>query len=210
MRRRSLRVLIAADSALMRAGLTRLLKEADMHVVAEAADCAELKRKAGAHKPDVAIVALTNAPWRDELPDLKLLVLAPSVDPDIAIRLLDTSPAGVGYLLEHRVPDVNRFVSAIKEVANGGSVLDPAVVVQVLARRARRDTLTPREREVLELMAQGRSNKAIAESAFLSERAVERHVTAIFDKLRLPPKAGTHRRVLAVLAHLKASPVAPR
>ena len=209
MRRRSLRVLIAADSALMRAGLDRLLTDADMCVVAQAGDCAELMRKAREHRPDVAIVALTNTPCREDLTGVKLLVLAPSVDPELALNLLDRSPAGVGYLLEHRVPDVQRFVSAIREVAAGGSVLDPAVVAQVLDRRSRRDTLTPREREVLSLMAQGRSNRAIAESAFLSERAVERHVTAIFDKLRLPRGSGTHRRVMAVLAHLNASPAAP-
>ena len=205
MRRRNLRVLIAADSALMRAGLARVLADADMCVVAEAADCGELKRKAAGHRPDVAVWALSAAPCRNSLPDLPVLVLAPSVDLTVAMALLDTSPAGVGYLLEHRVPDVGRFVSALREVAAGGSVLDPAVVAQVLNRRARATTLTPREREVLELMAQGRSNRAIAETAFLSERAVERHVTAIFDKLHLPPGNGTHRRVLAVITHLRTS-----
>jgi DNA-binding NarL/FixJ family response regulator len=205
MRRRSLRVLIAADSALMRAGLARLLEDADICVVAEAADCGELKRKAAGHKPDVAVWALSAVPCRSTLPDLPVLVLAQSVDLTVAMGLLDASPAGVGYLLEHRVPDVGRFVSALREVAGGGSVLDPAVVAQVLDRRARRNTLTPREREVLELMAQGRSNRAIAETAFLSERAVERHVTGIFEKLRLPQSSGTHRRVLAVLSHLQAN-----
>ena len=120
------------------------------------------------------------------------------------MELLDDRPAGIGYLLEHRIPDVDRFVSAVRQVAAGGSVLDPAVVAEVLGRRTARDTLTEREREVLELMAQGRSNRAIAATAYLSERAVERHVTSIFDKLRLAA-VRTHRRVLAVLAHSRSA-----
>src|SRR3954470_13640033 len=203
MRRRSLKVLIATDSTLMGAGLDRLLADAGMQVVGHARDADDLGRKARAHRPDVAVVALADPPCRDE--HTALLVLAQQVDEQRALALLEASPAGVGYLLEHRVPNVERFVSAVREVAAGGSVLDPAVVAQVLDRRARRDALTPREREVLELMAQGRSNRAIAQAAFLSERAVERHVTAIFDKLRLPQSSGTHRRVLAVLTHLRAS-----
>jgi DNA-binding NarL/FixJ family response regulator len=203
MRRRCLKVLIAADSALMGAGLARLLADAGMEVVAQARDAEDLGRKARAHRPDVAVVALADAPCRDE--HTALLVLAQHVDEDRALALLEASPAGVGYLLEHRVPNVERFVSAVREVAAGGSVLDPAVVAQVLDRRARRDALTLREREVLDLMAQGRSNRAIAREAFLSERAVERHVTAIFDKLKLPASSGTHRRVLAVLTHLRAT-----
>jgi DNA-binding NarL/FixJ family response regulator len=206
MRRRSLKVLVAADSVLMGAGLARLLTEAGMQVVGHAHDATDLQRKASAYRPDVAVVALADAPCRDE--HTALLVLAPRVDEDRALALLEASPEGVGYLLEDRVPNVERFVSAVREVAAGGSVLDPAVVAQVLDRRARRDALTPREREVLELMAQGRSNRAIARAAFLSERAVERHVTAIFDKLRLPRTSGTHRRVLAVLTHLQAAPTA--
>ena len=108
-----------------------------------------------------------------------------------------------GYLLAEEVPDVERFISAVREVAAGGSVIDPAVVPQVLGRRSTRNAFTDREREVLNLMAAGRSNKAIAQQAYLSERAVERHVTSIFDKLRLPPSNRTHRRVLAVRAHLQ-------
>src|SRR4051794_3983748 len=206
MKHRSLRVLIAADSTLMGEGLARLLGEAGMQVVGHARDCADLERKTRAHRPDVAVVALADAPCRDE--HTALLVLAQRVDEAHALALFETSPAGVGYLLEHRVPNVERFLSAVREVAGGGSVLDPAVVAQVLDRRARRDALTPREREVLDLMAQGRSNRAIAQAAFLSERAVERHVTAIFEKLRLPRTSGTHRRVLAVLTHLQAMPTA--
>jgi DNA-binding NarL/FixJ family response regulator len=198
-----MRVIIAADSALLRAGLARLLRDAGMDVVATAGDCAELARKARAHQPDVAVVSLDDTPCRsDRLP---VLMLAQSVDHERAVALLDNSPAGVGYLLEHRVPDVERFVAAVREVAAGGSVLDPAVVAEVLGRRTTRDVLSAREREVLELMAEGRSNRAIAATAYLSERAVERHVTAIFDKLSLPQTPRTHRRVLAVLSHLQVS-----
>src|SRR4051794_1276329 len=186
-----LRVIVAADSALLRAGLARLLEDAGMDVVALATDCAELTRKARAHRPDVAVVSLDDTPCRvDELP---VLMLAQSVDHERAMALLETSPAGVGYLLEHRVPDVERFASAVREVAAGGSVLDPAVVAEVLGARTRPNTLSEREREVLALMAEGRSNRAIAAIAYLSERAVERHVTAIFGKLRLPQTPRTHR-----------------
>src|SRR4051794_14586622 len=197
-----LRVIIAADSVLLRDGLSRLLEDAGMDVVARARDCDELNRKARAHRPDVAVVALDDTPCRVD--DLPVLMLAQAVDQERAMALLDGSPSGVGYLLEHRVPDVERFTSAVRQVAAGGSVLDSAVVAEVLGRRSNRDTLTDREREVLALMAEGRSNRAIAAAAFLSERAVERHVTAIFDKLHLPQTPRTHRRVLAVLAHLAA------
>ena len=196
-----LRIVIAADSALLRAGLARLLGDAGLDVVATARDEAELTRKARAHHPDVAVVALDEIPAR--IGRLPMLILAQSVDHDRAMELLDASPAGIGYLLEHRIPDVHRFVSAVRQVAAGGSVLDPAVVAEVLGRRAGRDTLTEREREVLELMAEGRSNRAIAATAYLSERAVERHVTSIFGKLELPQTPRTHRRVLAVLTHLQ-------
>jgi DNA-binding NarL/FixJ family response regulator len=195
-----LRVIIAADSALLRAGLARLLDGAGMEVVATAADCDQLNRKARAYRPDVAVVALDDTPCRVD--DLPVLMLAQSVDHERAMALLKATPAGVGYLLEHRVPDVERFLSAVRQVAGGGSVLDPAVVAEVLGRRAGGDTLTPREREVLALMAEGRSNRAIAATAYLSERAVERHVTSIFGKLRLEHTPRTHRRVLAVRAHL--------
>jgi DNA-binding NarL/FixJ family response regulator len=199
-----MRVIVAADSALLRAGLGRVLEDAGMDVVALASDRAELTRKARAHRPDVAVVSLDDTPCRVD--DLPVLMLAQSVDHDGAMALLETSPAGVGYLLEHRVPDVARFVSAVRQVAAGGSVLDPAVLAAVLGRRASRDTLNEREREVLALMAEGRSNRAIAATAFLSERAVERHVTSIFDKLGLVRTPRTHRRVLAVLTHLRAAP----
>lgn len=194
-----LHVIVAADSALLRAGLTRLLEDHRITVVAQAGDAADLRRKTRAHRPDMAVVALKEPPAREDVP---LLVLADDADPDVALDLLEERPAGAGYLLEQGIPDVDRFISAVREVAAGGSVLDPAIVTEVLGRRAARDTFSAREREVLGLMAQGRSNRAIAAEAFLSERAVERHVQSIFGKLRLPPSARTHRRVLAVRAHL--------
>jgi DNA-binding NarL/FixJ family response regulator len=193
-------VLVAADSALLRAGLTRLLLDAGLFVVAEADDVAETIRKVRAHRPDVAVLALAEAPRRQDLDGAGVLMLAE--DESAALRLLDAGPRGVGYLIE---PDVARFTSAVREVAAGGSVLDPAVVAQVVGRHSRSDALTEREREVLALMAEGRSNRAIAKTVYLSERAVERHVTAIFGKLRLEPCRKRHRRVLAVLAHLGAS-----
>ncbi|RKQ91827.1 DNA-binding NarL/FixJ family response regulator [Solirubrobacter pauli] len=195
-----LHVIVAADSALLRAVLSRLLEDHGIAVVGQAADAEELQRKARAHRPDMAVVALTDPPAREHVP---LLVLADTADPDAALDLLEERPSGAGYLLAGQVPDVERFISAVREVAAGGSVIDPAVVPQVLVRRSTRNTFTDREREVLELMAAGRSNKAIAQQAYLSERAVERHVTSIFDKLRLPPSTRTHRRVLAVRAHLQ-------
>jgi DNA-binding NarL/FixJ family response regulator len=193
-----LRLIVAADSALLRAGLARLLDDAGFDVVATARDGEELTRKARAFKPDVAVVSL------DEMPErvVPMLLLAQSVDHDRAMALLDETQEGIGYLLEHRIPDVGRFVSAVRQVAAGGAVLDPAVVAEVLGRRTTRDPLTEREREVLTLMAQGRSNRAIAATAYLSERAVERHVTSIFGKLSLPQGPRTHRRVLAVRHHL--------
>ena len=199
-----LKVIVAADSVLLRAGLARLLEDAGMDVVARACDCAELARKARAHRPDVAVVSLDDTPSRVD--DLPVLMLAQAVDHERAMALLDSSPAGVGYLLEHRVPDVDRFVSAVRQVASRRLRARPRG-----RRRGARpphaasDTLTEREREVLALMAEGRSNRAIAATAYLSERAVERHVTAIFDKLRLPQTPRTHRRVLAVLSHLQVA-----
>jgi DNA-binding NarL/FixJ family response regulator len=200
-----MRVIVAADSALMRAGLSRLLEDSGFDVVAEAEDAADLVRRVRALAPDVAVVALALPPRREELRGAGLLVLARRAADRGALALLNAGTEGVGYLIEERVPDVDRFVAAVRQVGNGGSVLDPSIVAQMVGRRVARDALTPREREVLELMAQGRSNRGIANTVYLSERAVERHVTAIFDKLRLRPERGAHRRVLAVLAHTGAS-----
>ena len=195
-----LRVLIASESVLMREGLARLLEDAGHEVVAQAQDASDLARKARGHRPDVVVSALAQPPA--DRGDAATLMLAK----DAEQAELDSHPAGFGFLLEDRVPDVERFLSAVSEVAKGGTVLDPVVLTQLIERRNTRTKLTARESEVLELMAEGRSNRAIARSAYLSERAVERHVTAIFDKLRLPPQRGTHRRVLAVLTHLQLEP----
>src|SRR3954471_10095319 len=174
-------------------------------------------RKARAHKPDVALIDIRMPPThsdeglrasraiREELPGTGVLVLSQYLEEEYALELLGDDAAGVGYLLKDRVSDLERFVEAIRRVAEGGSALDPEVVSQMLGRRRVEDPfaeLTPREREVLGLMAEGRSNRAIAEALVVSERAVEKHVTSIFSKLDLPLAAEDHRRVLAVLAFL--------
>jgi DNA-binding NarL/FixJ family response regulator len=211
------RVIVADDSVLLREGIVRLLEEAGFDVVGQAGDGEELVRKAKAHKPDVAIIDIRMPPThtdeglraaraiRDELPETGVLVLSQYLEEDYARELLGDDAAGVGYLLKDRVSDLDRFSDAIRRVAEGGSALDPDVVSQMLGRRRVKDPLeelTPREREVLGLMAEGRTNQAIAEALVISERAVEKHVTGIFSKLDLPPAAEDHRRVLAVLAYL--------
>jgi DNA-binding NarL/FixJ family response regulator len=211
------RVIVAEDSVLLREGIVRLLEEAGFEVVGQAGDAQELMRKARAHRPDVAIVDIRMPPThtdeglhaartiREELPDTGVLVLSQYIEEEYALELLADDAAGVGYLLKDRVSDVTRFADAIRRVAEGGSALDPEVVSQMLGRRRTADPLaelTPREREVLGVMAEGRSNQAIAEALVISERAVEKHVTSIFAKLNLPPAAEDHRRVLAVLAFL--------
>jgi DNA-binding NarL/FixJ family response regulator len=211
------RVIVAEDSVLLREGVVRLLEEAGFEVVGQAGDGEELMRKARAHKPDVAIVDIRMPPThtdeglraaraiRDEMPDTGVLVLSQYIEEDYALELLADDAAGVGYLLKDRVSDLARFADAIRRVAEGGSALDPDVVSHMLGRRRADDPLaelTPREREVLGVMAEGRSNQAIAEALVISERAVEKHVTSIFAKLNLPPAAEDHRRVLAVLAFL--------
>ncbi len=212
-----MRVIVADDSVLLRQGVTRLLEEAGFEVVAQAADREELMRKTRAHKPDVAIVDIRMPPTqtdeglqaareiRQEMPGTGVLVLSAHLEEEYAVELLGDDAAGVGYLLKDRVSDGDRFADAVRRVAEGGSALDPEVVSQMLGRRRGEDPLeelTPREREVLGLMAEGRSNQAIADALVISERAVEKHVTSIFAKLNLPPAAEDHRRVLAVLAFL--------
>jgi len=211
------RIVVADDSVLLREGVVRLLEEAGFEVVGQAGDGEELMRKARAHKPDVAIIDIRMPPThtdeglraaraiREELPDTGVLVLSQYVEEEYALELLGDDAAGVGYLLKDRVSDLERFADAVRRVAEGGSALDPEVVSQMLGRRRIEDPLaelTPREREVLGLMAEGRSNQAIAAALVISERAVEKHVTSIFAKLNLPPAAEDHRRVLAVLAFL--------
>ena len=213
-----MRVVLADDSMLLREGVARLLEEAGLEVVAQAGDAEDLLRKVGAHKPDVAIVDVRMPPThtdeglraaseiRERHPTVGVLVLSQYIEEGYALELLSSNAEGVGYLLKDRVSDFDEFAAAVRRVAEGGSALDPAVVDQLVGRRRRDDPLeelTAREREVLEAMAEGRSNQAIAERMFVTLRAVEKHVTSIFSKLRLPADAGDHRRVLAVLAYLR-------
>ena len=213
----AVRVVIAEDSALLRAGLVRLLEDAGCEVVGQAADAEDLLRKVRAHRPDVALTDIRMPPThtdeglraalviREELPDTGVLVLSQYVDEAYAFELLAGSTEGVGYLLKDRVADVDALLEAVRRVAAGGTALDPEVVTHLLGRRRRDDplaALTPREREVLGLMAEGRSNRAIADALVVTERAVEKHVTSIFGKLGLPASAADHRRVLAVLRFL--------
>jgi DNA-binding NarL/FixJ family response regulator len=214
-----MRVVVADDSVLMREGIVRLLEEADFEVVGQAGDAEDLMRKVRAHKPDVAVIDIRMPPTntddglraalelRAELPDTGVLVLSQYVEEGYAVDLLSEGGEGVGYLLKDRVGDVKLFTDAVVRVANGGSALDPEVVAHMLQRKRREDPLdelTPREREVLAVMAEGRSNKAVAEQLVVTERAVEKHVTSIFGKLRLSAAREDHRRVLAVLAYLRA------
>ena len=214
-----MRVVVADDSVLLREGVVRLLQENGFDVVAQAGDAEDLIRKVNAHKPDVAVVDIRMPPTntddglraaleiRAALPETGVLVLSQYVEEGYALELVGDSAGGVGYLLKDRVADVDRFVESVRRVAEGGSALDPEVVAQLVGRARRDDPLaelTPREREVLELMAEGRSNNAIAAQMTVTERAVEKHVTSIFGKLGLPPAPEDHRRVLAVLAFLRA------
>jgi DNA-binding NarL/FixJ family response regulator len=214
-----MRVIVAEDSVLLREGVVRLLQEAGHEVVAQAGDSEELMRKVRAHKPDVAVVDVRMPPTqtdeglraakeiRSELPECGVLVLSGYVEPTYAQELLADNAAGLGYLLKDRVSDVEDFADAVERVGEGGSALDPEVVSQLMGRSREDDPLeelTPREREVLGLMAEGRSNAAIAEELVVTERAVEKHVTSIFSKLGLTASAEDHRRVLAVLRFLES------
>jgi DNA-binding NarL/FixJ family response regulator len=212
-----LRVVVAEDSVLLREGIVRLLSEAGLEIVGQAGDAEDLLRKVRAHKPDVAVTDIRMPPGdaddglaaaqtiRTEFPDIGVLVLSQYVDQHYALRLLADGAEGVGYMLKDRVSEVGRFVEAVQRVADGGSALDPEVVAQMVGRRqdAPLETLTPREREVMELIAQGLSNKAICAELVVTERAVERHVTSILSKLSIPATGQEHRRVLAVLAYLR-------
>ena len=212
-----MRVVIAEDSVLLREGTVRLLEDAGIEVVGRAGDAEELMRKVRAHKPDVAIVDIRMPPdfgseglraaiaIRGELPGTGVLILSQYVEEHYVTELMSAGTEGVGYLLKDRVADVERFVDAVRRVADGGSVLDPQVVAEMLGRwrpAGPLDTLTERERDVLGAMAEGLTNREISARMFLSERAVERHVTAIFEKLGLSADGGGHRRVLAVRAYL--------
>ena len=214
-----LRVALADDAVLLREGIARLLTEAGFEVVSQSGTAEDLLRKVHSYAPDIAVVDIRMPPTqtdeglraakelRARHPEVGVLVLSQHVEPAYAMELLAESAEGVGYLLKDRVSDVDEFAAAVRRVAEGGSALDPALVTQLVGRRRQQDPiddLTPREREVLELMAEGRSNQAIGERLFITPRAVEKHITSIFGKLRLPPAPEDHRRVLAVLAFLRS------
>jgi DNA-binding NarL/FixJ family response regulator len=213
-----MRVVIAEDAVLLREGIARLLNDAGCEIVAKVGDGSSLIRAIEKHRPDIAIVDVRMPPgFRDEglraalearqsVPTTAVLILSQYVEERYASELLQAGAGSTGYLLKERVAEVTDFVEAVRRVASGGTVFDPEVIAQLLVRRrstAKLDALTAREQEVLGLMAQGRSNKAIAASLTVSEGAVEKHITSIFDKLELSPTDSDHRRVLAVLTFLK-------
>jgi DNA-binding NarL/FixJ family response regulator len=211
-----MRVVIAEDSVLLRAGLIRLLAAAEIEVVAAVADAEDLLAAVPAHKPDAVIADVRMPPThtdegiraalviRRQWPEIAVLVLSQYVEERYAADLLTANTSGVGYLLKDRVADVGEFVAALRRVAEGGTALDPEVVSQLLLRRRTDplDRLTAREQEVLRLMAEGRSNGAIAQALVITDSAVAKHINSIFTKLDLHPDEGDHRRVLAVLRFL--------
>jgi DNA-binding NarL/FixJ family response regulator len=213
-----MRIVIADDSILLREGVSRLLVEAGFEVVGQAGDADELLREVEDKRPDVAIVDIRMPPThtdeglqaarelRSRYPSLGVLVLSQYVRPSYAMELLEEDPRGVGYLLKDRVSNLWELSDAVTRVGEGNSVLDPSVVSQLVGRRRQGhdpiDDLSDREREVLALMAEGRTNHGIAERLFITERTVEKHVTSIFGKLALPAGVDSHRRVLAVLVYL--------
>jgi DNA-binding NarL/FixJ family response regulator len=212
------RIVIAEDAVLLRAGLTRLLDDAGHEVVAAVDNADDLITVVERHQPDLAVVDVRMPPTftddglraalqiRGRWPAIGILVLSQYVEETYASELVATDTAGLGYLLKDRVADVGEFLDAVGRVGDGGTALDPEVVAQLLARSRRRDPLarlSPREREVLGLMAEGRSNTAIARELVVSDGAVEKHVSNIFTKLDLPPTEHDHRRVLAVLRWLE-------
>ena len=212
-----MRVVIAEDLALLRDGLTRLLRDHEMEVVAAVEDGEALVEAVERERPDIAVVDVRLPPGftdeglraaleaRRRVPGTAVLVVSQYVEQVYAVELLADGQGGVGYLLKDRIADPGEFVEAVRRVAAGGSAMDPEVVSQLLARRARASPiaeLTPREREVLSLMAEGRSNSAIAGQLVVSDGAVEKHISNIFGKLGLGTSDGNHRRVLAVLAYL--------
>jgi len=213
-----IRVLLADDSILFREGLARLMADAGLQVVEQAADADELMAKVRKVLPDIVITDIRMPPThtaegldaareiRAELPNVGVLVLSQYVEAQHAVKLLEGAPDGVGYLLKDRVSDVSEFTGAVRRVARGGSAIDPEVVAALIGQaRARSpiEELTEREREILGLMAEGRSNQAISERLYLSPKTVEAHVAHIFSKLGLLPTADDHRRVLAVVMYLR-------
>lgn len=211
-------VVIAEDSVLLRDGLVRLLELGGLEVLAATPDAETFLAAVDEHRPDLVVVDVRMPPSftsegiraalvvREQHPDTAVMVLSQYVEEQYATELLSARPKGVGYLLKDRVADTKDFVAALRDVAAGGTVLDPEVVSQLLIRSRRTDplaSLSPREREVLDLMAQGRTNGAIASTLYISEGAVEKNISSIFAKLDLPPAEGDHRRVLAVLRWLE-------
>jgi DNA-binding NarL/FixJ family response regulator len=218
-----MRVVIAEDHALLREGIVALLREHGIEVVAQAEDGEGLIRIVGGHKPDLAIVDVRLPPSftdegiraaiaaRERVPGLGILILSQYVEPVYTAELLEAGDGGIGYLLKERVGDVRGFLDAVNRVAAGGTALDREVVAELVRSRGDRvgdgalDALSPREREVLELMAEGRTNAAIARALVVTSGAVEKHVTSIFGKLDLPATDDDHRRVLAVLTFLRST-----
>jgi DNA-binding NarL/FixJ family response regulator len=214
------RVVIGEDDLLLREGLARILAEAGFDVVAQAGDADDLLRKALAHRPDVAIVDVQMPPGhsddglraavelRSQRPETGVLILSQFYEERYAVDLIGDSAEGVGYLLKERVGQIRAFTDAVERVASGGSALDPEVVARMLGRRrppGPLDSLSPRERDVLASMAEGKSNRGIAEELFVTEAAVEKHVTSIFRKLDVGQAPTEHRRVRAVLAQLRGA-----
>ena len=213
-----MRVVLAEDSVLLREGVARRLEDEGFEIVGQTGTADDLMLKVRSYSPNVVIVDIRMPPThtdeglraaqeiKETYPQIGVLVLSQYVEPTYAMELLSESAEGVGYLLKDRVSNVDEFAAAVRRVGEGGSALDPAIVSQLVGRRRRDDPLdqlTPREREVLEHMAQGRSNQGIANELVVTERAVEKHVTSIFGKLRLPHATEDHRRVLAVLTYLR-------
>jgi DNA-binding NarL/FixJ family response regulator len=214
-----MRVVLADDTMLLREGVALLLTEAGFDVAGQAGNAEDLIEAVSEHKPEVAIVDLRMPPThtdeglraaleiRAAHPKVGVLVLSQHADIGLAMKLLSEGAEGVGYMLKDRVADLEDFADAIRRVAAGGSALDPTIVSQLLSKRRAAgplDDVTAREREVLELMAEGRSNQGIAERLKISERGVQKHVTSIFDRLGIPAGTDDHRRVLAVLTFLRA------
>jgi DNA-binding NarL/FixJ family response regulator len=217
----AVRVVIGEDDVLMREGIARILAEAGLDVVAQVGDAEDLLRRALAHRPDVVVADVQMPPGdvddglraalevRRRSPETGVLILSQYYEEDYALELIGDRPEGVGYLLKERVGDVDAFIHAVERVAAGGSALDPEVVGRMLGRRrggGPLEQLSPRERDVLAAMAEGKSNQGIADALVVSEAAVEKHVTGIFHKLGLGPTTTDHRRVRAVLAYLQDRP----
>ena len=214
-----MRVVLAEDSVLLREGLARLLAEVGFDVVGQCATAEDLLLKVRSYSPDVAVVDIRLPPTHNDEglraaqeirarhPSVGVLVLSQYLELGLAMQLLAESAEGVGYLLKDRVSDVTEFAAAVRRVGEGGSAVDPTIVSQLLRLQRRDnplDAVTPREREVLALMAEGRSNQAVAERLAITERAVQKHITRIFQKLGLTASGDDHRRVLAVLAFLRS------